>query len=62
MGTSGEGIPPDEKALEVIDAMRGKNVLRLDWSESRENGSLIDGRISGKTYLDMMFETIGVRF
>ena len=62
LGTAGEGIPPDEKTLEVIDAMRAKNVLRLDWSESRENGSLIDGRLNGKTYLDMMFETIGVKF
>lgn len=62
LGTAGEGIPPDEKTLEVIDAMRGKNVLRLDWSESRENGSLVDGRINGKTYLDMIFEKIGVKF
>ena len=46
----------------LFDAMRGKNVLRLDWSESRENGSLIDGRINGKTYLGMIFEKIGVRF
>lgn len=60
--TALEGISPDEKTLEVIDAMRAKKVLRLDWSESRENGSQIDGCINGKSYLDMMFEKIGGRF
>jgi len=62
LGTAGEGIAPDDKTLEVIDALKAKNVLHLDWSESRENGSQIDGRISGKIYLDMMFEKIGVKF
>lgn len=61
LGTAGEGIPADDKTLAVIEAMKAKNVLRLDWSERRENGSPIDGSINGKSYLDMMFEKIGVK-
>ncbi|MFO7838377.1 MAG: hypothetical protein R6X08_02610, partial [Desulfosalsimonadaceae bacterium] len=62
LGTPGDGISPDNKTLAVVESMQHKNVLRLDWSESREDGSPVDGRINGKTYLDMMFEKIRVKF
>ncbi|MFW5931042.1 MAG: DEAD/DEAH box helicase family protein, partial [Desulfosalsimonas sp.] len=58
LGTQGGGLP-DEKAMEIIEAMKAKNVFRLDWSGTKEDGSKVDGRINGQTYLDMMFEKIG---
>lgn len=40
----------------IITAMQEKNVFRLDWSNTREDGSANNGRVDGKSYLDMMFE------
>ena len=38
--------------------MLGKNVLRLDWSETNENGDKVHRLVDGQSYLDMMFEKI----
>ncbi|MFO8087223.1 MAG: hypothetical protein R6T91_05365 [Bacteroidales bacterium] len=57
---SWSGAAPSPKERKVIQAMLGKNVLRLDWSETNENGDKVGGLVDGQSYLDMMFEKLGV--
>jgi hypothetical protein len=57
---SWSGAAQSPKEREVIQTMLGKNVLRLDWSETNENGDKVGGLVDGQSYLDMMFEKLDI--
>ncbi len=56
------GPEPNQEETQLIREMQAKNVLRLDWSQKKEDGSATDGLINGQSYLDMMFEKMGIIF
>lgn len=50
------------KSLEWIqDNMLAYNILRLDWHEKKENGSMSQLFNDEKSYLDLMFEKVGIQ-
>ncbi len=59
MGTW-NGNFPSPKEREIIQAMREKNVFRLDWSETNEQDDRVYRSVDGQGYLDMMFEKIAL--
>ncbi|GFR36490.1 hypothetical protein [Thermobrachium celere] len=51
-----------EKDINILQNKLLKyNILRIDWHEEDEHGSIINNLINNKSYLDIMFEKIGIK-
>jgi hypothetical protein len=50
---------PTPEEMIMIDQMKAKHVLRLDWHETNERGDRQPEYWKGKTYLDVMLGVLG---
>jgi hypothetical protein len=53
-----KGSSPTDLEMELVEAMVGKGVLRLDWHEKKENGQTGVLLRGGQNYLSRIFENI----
>lgn len=53
-----KGQNPTKQELELIEKLKAKHVLRLDWHLKDESGNKLPEYWNGKTYLDVMFEVM----